>query len=80
MRHTSSHPRQPARPRRAPAGERPPRRTRGQPATRKANRHHDPAIPTPEQWAREQLKNAPDRSRRWAREVAAIYGLDIAEE
>jgi hypothetical protein len=37
-------------------------------------------VPTPEQWAREQLKNAPQRSQKWARKVAAIYGLDIAEK
>lgn len=34
-------------------------------------------IPTPEEWAREQLRNAPARSELWARQVAAIYGLDI---
>lgn len=37
-------------------------------------------VPTPEQWAQEQLKNAPPRSRAWAREVAAIYGLDVSGE
>jgi hypothetical protein len=37
-------------------------------------------IPTPAEWAEEQLKNAPQRSERWAREVAAIYCLDITEE
>lgn len=37
-------------------------------------------VPTPEQWAQEQLKNAPTRSRAWARAVAAIYGLDVREE
>jgi hypothetical protein len=29
---------------------------------------------------REQLKNAPQRSQKWAREVAAIYGLTLAEQ
>jgi hypothetical protein len=37
-------------------------------------------VPAPEQWAQEQLKNAPTRSRAWARAVAAIYGLDVREE
>ena len=29
---------------------------------------------------REQLANAPQRSQKWAREVAAIYGLTLAEQ
>jgi hypothetical protein len=37
-------------------------------------------VPTPEQWAQEQLKNAPTRSHAWARAVAAIYGLDVQQE
>lgn len=37
-------------------------------------------VPTPEEWAREQLKNAPPRSAAWARAVAAIYGLDSPQE
>lgn len=37
-------------------------------------------VPTPEEWAQEQLKNAPPRSQAWAREVAAIYGLEISKE
>jgi hypothetical protein len=37
-------------------------------------------VPTAEQWAQEQLKNAPLRSHAWARAVAAIYGLDVQEE
>ncbi len=37
-------------------------------------------VPTPEEWAAEQLKNAPPRSAAWAREVAAIYCLEISEE
>jgi hypothetical protein len=44
--------------------------------TRKLNKVITPA---PEEWAREQLKNAPQRSARWAREVAAIYGLEIRD-
>lgn len=34
-------------------------------------------VPTPQQWAEEQLKNAPQRSQEWARRVAQIYGLDV---
>jgi hypothetical protein len=37
-------------------------------------------VPTAEQWAQEQLKNAPLRSHAWAQAVAAIYGLDVQEE
>jgi hypothetical protein len=37
-------------------------------------------IPTPEEWAQEQLKNAPPRSNEWARRVAQIYCLDIGNE
>jgi hypothetical protein len=37
-------------------------------------------VPTPEQWAQQQLKSAPTRSRAWAQAVAAIYGLDVREE
>ena len=37
-------------------------------------------VPTAEQWAHEQLKNAPLRSPAWARAVAAIYGLDVHQE
>jgi hypothetical protein len=36
--------------------------------------------PLPEQWAQQQLKSAPTRSRAWAQAVAAIYGLDVREE
>ena len=32
---------------------------------------------TPEEWAEEQLKNAPTRSADWARRVARIYGLEV---
>ncbi len=34
-------------------------------------------MPTPEEWAEEQLKNAPPRSEEWTRRVAQIYCLDI---
>lgn len=34
-------------------------------------------IPTPEEWAQEQLKNAPERSGAWAAKVAGIYGLQL---
>jgi hypothetical protein len=37
-------------------------------------------IPTPEEWAEEQLKNAPPRSEEWARKVARIYCLDIGDD
>lgn len=33
-------------------------------------------ILTPEEWAHEQLKNAPTRSTDWARRVAQIYCLE----
>ena len=36
-------------------------------------------MPTPEEWAQEQLKNAPPRSEEWARRVARIYCLDIGD-
>jgi hypothetical protein len=36
-------------------------------------------IPTPEEWAEEQLRNAPARSEEWARRVAQIYCLDIGD-
>jgi hypothetical protein len=34
---------------------------------------------TPEEWAEEQLKNAPIRSSQWAMRVARIYGLEISD-
>jgi hypothetical protein len=37
-------------------------------------------VPTPEEWAEEQLKNAPPRSEEWARKVARIYRLDIEND
>jgi hypothetical protein len=36
-------------------------------------------MPTPEEWAEQQLKNAPPRSEEWAKAVALIYGLDIGD-
>jgi hypothetical protein len=37
-------------------------------------------IPTPEEWAEEQLKNAPPRSEEWVKKVARIYCLDIGDD
>jgi hypothetical protein len=37
-------------------------------------------MPTPEEWAEQQLKNAPSRSEEWAKRVARIYGLDIDDD
>ena len=37
-------------------------------------------IPTPQEWAEEQLKNAPPRSEEWAKKVARIYCLDIGDD
>jgi hypothetical protein len=37
-------------------------------------------MPTPEEWAQQQLKNAPHRSEEWARRVARIYCLDIVDD
>ena len=37
-------------------------------------------IPTPQEWAEEQLKNAPPRTEEWAKKVARIYCLDIGGE
>ena len=37
-------------------------------------------IPTPEEWAEEQLKTAPPRSEEWVRRVARIYCLDIDDD
>jgi hypothetical protein len=34
---------------------------------------------TPGEWAEEQLKNAPQRSKEWARQVAIIWGLEICD-
>jgi hypothetical protein len=60
---------------------RPPRPTGGEATTtkreKKAKTREKVIIPTPEEWAEEQLKNAPPRSEEWARKVARIYCLDI---
>ena len=37
------------------------------------------SVPTPQEWAEQQLKNAPHRSPEWAKAVATIYGLDTRE-
>jgi hypothetical protein len=37
-------------------------------------------MPTPEEWAAEQLENAPARSPEWAQRVARIYGLDASSQ
>ena len=37
-------------------------------------------IPTPEEWAEQQLKNAPLRSEEWVKRVARIYCLDIGDD
>lgn len=34
---------------------------------------------TPQEWAEQQLKNAPPRSEEWARRVARIYCLNIGD-
>ena len=59
-----------------------PSRARGGEATttkrvKKANTGEKVIVPTPEEWAEEQLKKAPPRSEEWARKVARIYCLDI---
>jgi hypothetical protein len=37
-------------------------------------------MPTPEEWAEEQLKSAPQRSEEWAKRVARIYRLDVGND
>ena len=37
-------------------------------------------IPTKQEWAEEQLKNAPPWSEEWVKRVARIYCLDIGDE
>ena len=37
-------------------------------------------VPTPEEWAEEQLKNAPPRSEESVKRVARIYCLDIGDD
>lgn len=62
-----------------------PLRARGGEATttkhaKKAKTREKVIIPTPEEWAEEQLKNAPPRSEEWARKVARIYCLEIDDD
>ena len=63
---------------------RPPRPTGGEATTtkreKKAKAREKVIIPTPEEWAEEQLKSAPPRSEEWARKVARIYCLDIGDD
>jgi hypothetical protein len=60
---------------------RPPRARGGEATTtkreKKTRTREKVIIPTPEEWAEQQLKNAPPRSEEWARKVARIYCLDI---
>lgn len=64
---------------------RPPKehRNRRQTAPARPSRHSARtgahAIPTPEQWAQQQLANAPERSRQWAEDIARFYGLDLPD-
>lgn len=37
-------------------------------------------MPTPEEWAEQQLKNAPRRSEEWVKRVARIYCLEIGDD
>ena len=63
---------------------RPPRPRGGEATTtkraKKVKTREKVIIPTPEEWAEEQLKNAPPRSEEWARKVARIYCLDIEDD
>ena len=36
-------------------------------------------IPTPQEWAEEQLKSTPPRSEEWVKRVARIYCLDLGD-
>jgi hypothetical protein len=47
---------------------------------RKTKQRRKVVMPTPEEWAQQQLENAPDRSEEWAKRVARIYCLDIGDE
>lgn len=57
-------------------------------STGRSTRRHDKSphtkvaadAPTPEEWALQQLENAPQRSAEWVRKVATIYGLDVDGE
>lgn len=58
-----------------------PRREVVRPTTKHARKTPDREkviAPTPEEWAEQQLINAPRRSAAWAKRVARIYCLDIA--
>jgi hypothetical protein len=63
---------------------RPPRAGGGEATTtkrgKKAKTGEKVIMPTPEEWAEEQLRNAPPRSEEWARKVARIYCLDIDDD
>lgn len=66
---------------RATTVERERRKNRGRRrARRDSGNGVQPGAPTPQEWAREQVKNAPTRSAEWARAVARIYGLDVEEK
>jgi len=47
--------------------------------TKKTENRKRVIVPTPEEWAQQQLKNAPPRSEEWAKRVARIYSLDIGD-
>lgn len=60
----------------------PQRAVQGQRHTSRARPARDDTghVPTPKEWAAEQVQHAPVRSAAWARSVAAIYGLDIQDK
>ncbi|MFC5099956.1 hypothetical protein [Kibdelosporangium philippinense] len=78
--HPIPNPRQSTAVRRRP--ERGTRRVKRRTTGRRTNKPGNLAdtAPTPEEWAQEQLKNAPQRSPAWARSVAAIYGLEVPKK
>ncbi|GGN10061.1 hypothetical protein GCM10011609_57310 [Lentzea pudingi] len=43
------------------------------------NEHDQVRIPTPREWAQQQLANAPERTPEWARSVAAVYGFTLPD-
>ena len=43
----------------------------------KENEDEQVRIPTPREWAQQQLANAPERTPEWARSVAAVYGFTL---